>query len=133
MAKKRYDKIDSFNKKLEKMVEGLNREELFWVLKSLGSPLDAQDALINKVAERLMAGDLIKDELLIVAESPVHLGKDAAKKILENNPSDAQLSRLMMKSDLLGWEIANQASKMMDDRLFAGTTIREDMEKLTKK
>lgn len=129
MAKKSYDELrDSFQKKLEIMVKGLTMEEMFWYLKNRST------SLTDEIVEKIMAKkDLTNDERLLVVLSPASYRPSfrttMAKDIMANSPSDKQLAQLMLAHDLLGY-ISDEAKEIIDDRLFAGTTIREDFEKM---
>jgi len=142
MAERTYAKIsDDIKEKVSQFVDTFSEEELKHALGSLNAPSDIRQLLVDKIAEKLvikkgsrlepdsleLVDDL--DTLLIVGLSPAQIKKAAAKKILASEGNDRHLRNLLRfgSSTNIDPEIAVAVDKITDDRLFAGTTIREDL------
>lgn len=122
MADNKYSELkNSFYNKLKEFVDSLTPEEQEWALRSLGHPFDAGKKFVDLIAEKIMKTDPApdNDKLLVVALSPSQLRLAAASKILENNPSDRDLVKLMMQFESLG-DFALRAGEMHKERLLKG-------------
>lgn len=127
MAKRTYGEIsDSVMAKIKNLADSFDQEEIACALSSSNYPSDIRKQLLTEIAERLMKESKDNDDLMVVALSHAEpSNKEAAEKILANNPSEKHLTQLMRSPDIVGWEIVNRASKMLDKFIFSNT-IREE-------
>lgn len=127
MAERTYGEIkDSVYAKLKRLADSFDKEEIKWALGSSNHPSDIRKQLLFEIAVRSIKESKDNDDLMVVALSRAEpSNKEAAEKILANNPSEKHLALLMRSPDIIGWEIVDRASKMLDKFIFSDA-IREE-------